>query len=51
LRWRHASAGEESWLLPDAVPEETPEVRELSVEAALELRKKNTLKDLYLGLH
>jgi hypothetical protein len=38
LRWRHASAGEESWLLPEAVPEDTPEVRELNVEAALELK-------------
>jgi hypothetical protein len=37
LRWRHASAGEESWLLPEAVPEDTPEVLELRVEAALEL--------------
>ena len=40
LRWRHPpSAGEESWLLllPEAAPEDTPEVRELSVEAALEL--------------
>jgi hypothetical protein len=39
LRWRHASAGEESWLLPEAVPEDTPEVLELRVEAALELSK------------
>jgi hypothetical protein len=40
LRWRHASTtGEESWLLPEAVPEDTPEVLELRVEAALELVK------------
>ncbi len=44
LRWRQPSAGEESWLLPPEavpVPEDTPEVRELRVEAALELVKDN----------